>query len=367
MNALVSVIMPVHNGEKYLRECLDSVIGQTLKQLEIICVDDGSTDSSKQILNDYAAKDSRIRIVMQDASNAGHARNVGLSLATGKYLSFLDADDWFEPEMLNSMANLGEKENVDIIFCKAKTFDQKTGLHSKKSFSLKERLVPKGEIFSLRDMPEDAFQFCRTAAWDKLYRTSFIKKLGLQFQEQPRMNDCLFSTIANIRASRLIVCNEFFVHYRINTGHSITSISPDVAYSCTLNTFKMQQKLMSNEEKRVFGKSWKNFVLKNIVNEIATFSENVAFNYYGMLKQCNFGLDELKWWEIYDYFLYRMNSKYLEKEWTRETFKTAFSEFMREYQTKKRQSNLKKSLSGIIPLILSHRFSCLLRQIKNTI
>ena len=94
----VSVIIPVYNVEDYLRQCLDSVINQTLKDIEIICVDDGSTDKSLEILHEYEKKDSRITVLTQKNQYAGVARNVGMSVATGKYFVFLDSDDFFEPE-----------------------------------------------------------------------------------------------------------------------------------------------------------------------------------------------------------------------------------------------------------------------------
>lgn len=366
MNAIVSVVIPVHNGEKYLKECLDTVVNQTLKDLEIICVNDGSTDGSLAILEDYASRDSRIKVVSQEASNAGHARNTGLAVTTGEYLSFLDADDWFELNMLETMVTAAKKDDADIVFCKAATFDQKTGVQSTKSFSLKERLVPKGTVFSGKDIAEDLFQFCRTAAWDKLYKASFIKAEGLRFQEQARMNDCFFSTMANVRAKRMVVCDKMFIHYRINTGTSITSISPDIAYPCTLNTFGLLQKTMRADELKAVEKSWKNFVVKNVVNEISTFSVDVAFKYYTMLKQNDFGLSGMKGCQIYDSFLYCMYDKYLDKEWDEVSFKTAFERFMQEYRAKKKQANWKKSFSGLISLLRSHSFSSLVRQFRNS-
>ena len=93
---IVSVIMPVYNGETYLRQCLDSVVNQTLKEIEIICVDDGSSDRSVEILKEYAAKDERVMVLQQANAGAGAARNNGLSKASGKYLSFLDSDDFLK-------------------------------------------------------------------------------------------------------------------------------------------------------------------------------------------------------------------------------------------------------------------------------
>lgn len=96
----VSVIIPVYNVEPYLKQCMDSVVGQTLKDIEIICVDDGSTDNSLDILREYAAEDSRIQIIEQKNAGAGAARNNGMRYATGKYLSFLDSDDFLNRECL---------------------------------------------------------------------------------------------------------------------------------------------------------------------------------------------------------------------------------------------------------------------------
>ena len=115
----VSVIIPVYNVEPYLKQCMDSVVGQTLKDIEIICVDDGSTDGSLDILREYAAEDNRIQIIEQKNAGAGAARNNGMRHATGKYLSFLDSDDFFEPRMLEKAYDLVEKDQADFVAYKS--------------------------------------------------------------------------------------------------------------------------------------------------------------------------------------------------------------------------------------------------------
>ncbi len=117
--AKVSVIIPVYNVEPYLKQCMDSVVGQTLKDIEIICVDDGSTDGSLDILKEYATEDSRIQIIEQKNAGAGAARNNGMRHATGKYLSFLDSDDFFEPRMLEKAYDLAEKDQADFVAYKS--------------------------------------------------------------------------------------------------------------------------------------------------------------------------------------------------------------------------------------------------------
>ena len=111
----VSVILPAWNVSPYLRQCLDSIVSQTLTNIEIICVDDGSTDGTLDILREYAEKDSRILVIHQENQGAGAARNNAMRYAKGKYLSFLDSDDFFEPDMLEKSWEAAERNNADIV------------------------------------------------------------------------------------------------------------------------------------------------------------------------------------------------------------------------------------------------------------
>ena len=116
-NKVISIIIPVYNVEKYIRQCLDSVINQTYHNLEIILVDDGSTDASTEICKEYERMDSRIRYIRQENGGASKARNIGLELATGAYIGFVDSDDWIEADMYEAMIGLLEKENADLVCC----------------------------------------------------------------------------------------------------------------------------------------------------------------------------------------------------------------------------------------------------------
>lgn len=124
MNPKVSVIIPVYNAEKYLRQCLDSVVNQTLRDIEIICVDDGSPDSSLSLLQKYASGDNRIKILQQENSGAGIARNKGLAMASGKYILFLDSDDFFELDLCENLFYQAEKTEADIILYDADCYEQ---------------------------------------------------------------------------------------------------------------------------------------------------------------------------------------------------------------------------------------------------
>ena len=127
---LVSVIIPCYNAEKYLKQCLDSVINQTLRDIEIICVDDESSDGTLDILTEYQKKDSRLKVITQKNAGAGDARNTGLRLAKGTYLSFLDSDDFFELNMLQEAYNLAELNQADfVVFNSDQYHMDKNNLH----------------------------------------------------------------------------------------------------------------------------------------------------------------------------------------------------------------------------------------------
>ena len=113
--ALLSVIVPVYNMEKYLSRCLDSIIDQTLQDIEIVCVDDGSTDSSPVILQSYAEKDSRIHIISKQNGGLVSARKAGVKAATGKYIGYVDSDDWIDPVMYESMCDCADNHQADMV------------------------------------------------------------------------------------------------------------------------------------------------------------------------------------------------------------------------------------------------------------
>ena len=189
--AQVSVIIPVYNIERHLRQCLDSVTGQTLTELEIICVDDGSTDGSPEILAEYAAGDGRFQIITQPNGGPGAARNAGMTRATGEYLIFLDSDDWFEPDFLERMVAKAKETGADVTICRAVEFDTDTGAELPSEWMLKERYLPK-ETFAPEEMAEHIFQFTYGWPWDKLYRAEMVRRAGLFYPPLPNSEDLVF-------------------------------------------------------------------------------------------------------------------------------------------------------------------------------
>lgn len=176
----ISIIIPVYNVEKYLSKCLDSVISQTFRDFEIICINDGSPDNSANILAEYAAKDERIRIISQPNSGAGFSRNAGINAARGEYLSFIDADDWIDAQFLEKVYNLAKASNADIIET-TKSYNY----YSTDNIKLFNKKNARGFI-------ANGTFFRRDVIWDKLFKTNFIKKNQIVFPNGLCHNDAYF-------------------------------------------------------------------------------------------------------------------------------------------------------------------------------
>ncbi|MBN1498119.1 MAG: glycosyltransferase [Spirochaetes bacterium] len=224
-NIKVSVIIPVYNAGKHLPQCLNSLIEQSLREIEILCINDGSSDNSLKILREYALKDPRITVLEQSNHGAGTARNAGLSKARGKYLSFLDSDDYFKPTMLEESYKYAEDQKADIIIFDVWRIDDATGNEMLSDWIIRRDFLPKQKIFSVNDIPDKIFNFSHNVVWNKLFRRDFIAKNNLKFQEVPHTNDTLFMCRALLMAQRISVLDKKLLFYRNNLKLSLTSRS----------------------------------------------------------------------------------------------------------------------------------------------
>lgn len=218
----VSVIVPVYNAETYLVECVESILNQTLKEIEIIFINDGSTDNSPAILSEYAKKDNRITIINQSNIGAGLSRNKGITIAKGKYLSFLDADDFFKLDMLEKAYAKAEQTTSDITVFRCNSFDQTSKNIVPMYYTILEFLLPKKEVFAFGDIEKDMFKAFVGWAWDKLFLTEFVKSNNLQFQDLRTSNDMYFVYVALLLAEKVTVLNENLVFHRENTTTSLS-------------------------------------------------------------------------------------------------------------------------------------------------
>lgn len=216
----VSVIVPVYNTEKYLEQCLNSILGQTLGEIEVICVDDGSTDGSVAMIKRLAAEDERLQLLTQKNAGGGAARNLGMSRAKGKYLMFLDSDDFFHPQLLEKMVQRCEETGAQICTCKARCYHEDLGFETAEPASMREEFLPEGEVFCWRDMPEGIFNTFHNWPWNKMFLHSFVREKKLKFQEIKRTNDMYFACTALMESEKITALKEELVWYRVGISGS---------------------------------------------------------------------------------------------------------------------------------------------------
>lgn len=214
----VSVIIPVYNVEEYLRECLDSVVNQTLKEIEIICVDDGSTDNSLEILKEYAKKDNRITVITQQNLHAGVARNAGLAVAKGEYVHFLDSDDWIEIDLYNYSYEKLIKSKADIFMFSYNKYDNIT----KTKLSKYPYKNMKSPLFWFEQKIEETLRL-DVVPWNKIYQSSFLKYHRLKFDSLRCVNDRSFYFMMLFSNPYILVDTSLtcFLNYRINQSNSL--------------------------------------------------------------------------------------------------------------------------------------------------
>ncbi len=220
---VISVIVPVYNVEKYLSKCLDSILAQTFSNIEIICVNDGSTDNSRKILAEYEKKDSRIKIVDKKNGGLSSARNAGMRVAQGEFFGFIDSDDWITPDMFEKLYDSMITLNTDISICAVHQFDETNQKIDDSNPYYTLEYFDKtfdGKAFSYKDTKPFLMDVC-VMAWNKLYRRSLIEKCnawypdGLIFEDGPFFFSIFFQT------ERVSIVRDFLYYYRINRKNSI--------------------------------------------------------------------------------------------------------------------------------------------------
>ncbi len=214
-----SIIIPVCNAEKYLRKCLDSVMNQTFSDYEVIFVDDGSEDSSVSILEEYQKKSERVTVIKQAHSNAGVARNRGIDAAEGKYLLFLDADDFLETDAFEKISKAAERNmDPDLIVYGVNEF------HSENEdignlFRYED--LPEEEVFSPESVSDHLFTAFQNWPWNKAFRRGFVKKEGIRFQDVERSNDIRFVSLSLLLSEKICLIRSPLVNHRIGHDESM--------------------------------------------------------------------------------------------------------------------------------------------------
>ncbi len=200
----VSIIVPVYNAEPYLRRCLDSIQAQTVADFEVILVDDGSTDESGAICDEYAEIDSRIRVFHKENGGVAAARQQGLDESGGEYVIHADPDDWVEPKMLEMMYNEAKKNDADVVICDFYVNDLQKEYRVKQQPSSLEHLVVLSELF----------QHLHGSCWNKLVRRSCLERYGVNFpQNVSYCEDLSFWVSLFKHPVKIVYLSEAFYHY----------------------------------------------------------------------------------------------------------------------------------------------------------
>ena len=196
-NIKVSVVVPIYKVEKYIRECLDSIKNQTLKDIEVICIDDGTPDKSGQIADEYAQKDSRFIVIHQENHGLPAARNRGIEKATGEYIMFVDSDDSIDLNACEICYNKSKEYNTDIL------------IHS----------ADKEEIIN-----QPVFNIIKEVVWSGVYKTSFLKENKILFNERVKAygEDQAFNMICNAMCNRIVCITDKLYNYRTDNTDSLT-------------------------------------------------------------------------------------------------------------------------------------------------
>ena len=218
-NIKISVILPVYNVERYIPQCLDSIINQTYKNLEIICVDDGSTDNSLEIIKQYAQRDDRIIVISQENLSQGAARNSGLQVATGNYISFVDPDDWLANDAYEVIVEEINKLNPDVLQFEHKLYIEalKEYTNSKLSKEYKRRVnidIASINSYSFSDIKVKNLLKFQSCCWDKVYKREFLINNNIKFLPHKYGEDIFFNFKLVLCVNKIYFLHRELYYYR---------------------------------------------------------------------------------------------------------------------------------------------------------
>lgn len=221
----VSIVMPTYNVEKYFRQCIESVINQTLTDIEIIPVDDGSPDNCGAIMDEYAQKDPRVKPIHKPNGGYGSAVNTGIEAATGEYIGIVETDDWVEPEMYEKLYNQAKKLDADV--CKASFYRYNSKAINKKLENQKWQdeiqnieEYPQDRAFKIKEFPR-LFMF-HASIWSNIYKAEFLKKNNIIINgtRSASYQDFPFMAEVMCKADKIAVLHDYLYHWRVEEGQN---------------------------------------------------------------------------------------------------------------------------------------------------
>lgn len=266
----ISVIVPVYNEDNYLKQCLNSIIHQTLREIEIICIDDGSTDNSPSILDEYALKDDRIIVIHKENEGPSTARKVGLKIAKGEYISVIDSDDWFELDTLENVYNNAISNESDVVLLNIKKYDD-----SKKTF-IESKIYDLSGYFKDPNIDFNDFNFNYTNfkpyvlnkyfSAAKIYKTEFLKKYDDFYFPKERIffEDVPLHVQILLRADKISYCKEVAFNYRFNKPYSMSGNPNRNIFDIIIQINKVEKILLGMDKMDEFKEEFDKFTFKQL-------------------------------------------------------------------------------------------------------
>lgn len=348
----VSVIIPVYNAEEYLKQLLESILRQSLTEIEVICVDDGSTDESAKIIQNYCNIDSRVRIICQENQFAGVARNAGLSVAKGEYIHFMDADDWVEKDAYEEWYSIAKDQDADVCIGGHTNYDV---LNKKKT--RKDCSPSKNYVYSCTfEKHVESFIYAGVVPWNKIYRRRFLEENNIKFDTLFCANDRSFYYNVITHAKNITFIRKSFVNYRQNVPGALTGAARLQHFDCHFASFKLVWKLFEK-----YDDSIKAMVLDSSLRDMFSFyhksfgteyEQDVRKQLKCFLEQMDFSvlgenIDQYRWYTEYLLVTHIDSEKtdiyrFLEKEYDQLRRSREDLKKQKEKITRERDLNLKE-------------------------
>lgn len=294
----LSIVIPVYNLAQYIEKCLNSILNQPFKDYEIICVNDGSTDNSLEVLKKYEGK---IVIIDKENEGSGVARNAGIDRAKGEYILFVDGDDWLEENVLEKMVSKADELTTDILFFGGLSYYDNKGQNGGYS---KNKLPRKyfNKVVSAKDVKKDIFKFPSTP-WSKLYRRDFLLKNNIRFQNIKVGQDQLPFFHSMISAGRFAILPENLYCYRKNRQGSAMTVKKKKNFSPIYVFYGIENLLIKlgklDEYKYIFA----NRYFSKATSWLGKFQDDLKKEYF---EEYSILLDHLKreypkgWWKKFN-------------------------------------------------------------------
>ena len=258
-----SIVIPCYNAERFVRDTVASAQAQTIADIEIICVDDGSTDQTLAVLEELVAGDDRIQVISQENGGEGPARDAGLRAATGEWLYFLDADDLMLPNLLERAISRGEQTEADIVVFRTIMLDDQTAEQYVCDWSFKRDWVDE-DVFCPREHPNHVFNSFQNWVHNKLFRGSFVRKHKLHMQQVHRTADLLFTCRALAEANLIALLDEPLYQYRVNNAESAMATSDSYPLDFYDGFVALKDSLVENQTWNLYHDSFVNWAIEGI-------------------------------------------------------------------------------------------------------